>query len=156
MKPFSPTQFYGEKYHRCPNYSVVLATDTLCQLVFKSLQFPLREKSKKVIKIKILRKDAKLFENKSLDAIFRLYSTEYDVHWDERIINEHGDYNVVTESHTKIRKMRASKSYVMSPEGQLVQKKRDHGVELVVTLIRERRTGAAAAEELRNADITTM
>ena len=144
MKPFSPRQFYGaETPHFCPNHSLQLVADTIAALIFKSLNFPIRDKPKKVIRVKILRKDIKYISGKTVDQLLRLYSSTYEKSWGEKVISAHGDKNVINSSSVKVRKARCVSSYRLESDGKYVSRKQDQGYEVVVTVIRERRPGTA-------------
>ena len=148
MKPFSTKKFYGEpKLHVCKNHSITLVVDTLSLLIFKALRFPIRSKPKTRLRVKILKKDIKYIKEKSLDQLLRLYSSHYDPSWRVRVVSVYGDHNEVVESSVHVRKCRSDTDYVKDSKGAFRPMKRSDGMEVVVTITRQRRVGETDTAE---------
>lgn len=83
MEGLSTRQFYGTPVpHRCQKSSIRLIADIVQEAIFKSLQFPAREKPTKCIVVKILSVGRRVLEHICLDELL-CHGSSYDPLWKE-------------------------------------------------------------------------
>lgn len=145
MEGISTRKFYGDELRQRSNTSIKLVATTLRRDIFKCLRFPVRQKSKAVIRVPVLPEDQAFFAKSSVDTILQC-SGMYSPRWNCRVISPNGDENYVvpSECEVKVAKVRGEAWYIRGGDGAIDKRKREHGLELKITLYRYRRSGLGA------------
>lgn len=145
MEGITVQKFYGRpKLQQKLVYkdSIRLVVKTLRSEIFKSLRFPVRQRSSVTIKVPILDEDRLFFGRRTIDQVLAT-DEQCPSDWHQRVVSECLDINYLIPSEIvmRVKKVRSEKELVIGPDGKPLSRDRHHGYQLTVKLVRHRKVG---------------